>query len=440
MRVVVGNSIASLVSLSTVKEEALWFSSGTGPSGVWGGFEHKGRILDYGFVNFELDLNVPSDKTVGYSYDPFSVNSCARFLDDISKFVGDRTKTAPLPPVKIFFEGRYFDDFLLSNNLNGLQDFYRAYFPEEVGGISESSKMSLPHPRHKYLKPWDQAFEAIGYRDYSNSAYGTGFAELLRVWGEKIGGDAYNVVSALRHRGLLLPLYYPETVAKALVGEVELPSTIFSSPEGQTVSEFVHELYRSVEKTTPRLDLEDDGNRVKLASLLEDSAANEIVWGASIDDLGKLIGADIAAPRLGSRQSITLLFFEVEVDGAHFDYSLLNMGQNQDWYRMTLIPNVQFGSLRILALETKSPDAISDPEAFFSDFNLRRPNLIKIVRNLPAFTTMPPSDFIELRSLFKSIHKRFSEISFVGPASFTYSTTFNDHVVQGLKSWRSSYE
>ena len=431
MKVVVGNSLASVVAVLSSEDEVLWFTESDRLGGIWSGFQHQGRNFDYGFVNFEFDVKASPDNEKSPLYNVLGLNESAKFVEEIKRFVNSHTPTRSLPPVKIYSQGVYYSDFLLSDDL---RDF--SHFVGDENYLTQNEAIlgnGLPHPSEKSSPSFRDFFETTTYDSYITELFqNRSVTKPFQVWGSRVAPNDYLQISALRHRSALLPLYYPETLEAALRGKIDMPATQFSYPVDGTISEFFNTLFsKATTKTAPlRLDLPE--NSKMLAEIVGKQYNARVIWGASIESFCRYVGVESAPIAAFRRQAIDILHFEVEAEDAEFDYSLLNLGSSDAWYRMTLSPNVSLGERRLLTLERIAQARPTDWTKFFQRFGLKNPVMVGKKQNVPAFSFVPAGSLIYVGEYFQNIHQSFPDVSFIGPSGYPFSNTMNDQIIQGL--------
>ena len=429
---VVGNSVASLVALDLLRQnhenEVTWIQEGSLPSGVWRGIQFNGQTIDLGMMNFEVDL--PNNCRVDslHSYDLFSINSCANFVRQVSEYLESKVELTELPKIKIFSDGGYFSDFIISNDLTDL-----AKYLEPTNQDREfKSDVSLTHPSKKY--------ELIGYEDFESSfdsyaerMYPPSFHEkVLHRWGSRLLGEMYRELQTTRHRSGWLPLYYPETLMEAVIDGTSLKPYSFHYPRMGSISKMWVDLSMELncDEVVVKENLVDFNKKEDLADF------EHIIWGSSRQQFNRVFQP--ASPDVINfkRGKIDLDYYLIPEAG--FEYCTLNLSSGLDsWYRSTLSPNYQdsLGN-QLLCVESKSSPSASQAEPTRTVTNLSLEAKDKVIefKGIPVFSVPTDDEIEESQSSILDLIKNYKRISFVGPALMPFAQTMNDQIIQGMKA------
>ena len=431
--IVVGDSIAALVALEKLRgnqgSHITWVQESDGPSGIWGGFKHGQRYLDYGMVNFELDIARNSNKIELNDYSFSALNDCANFMQSISNFLQTITETFELPPIKILQEGKFYNDFLLSNDLKDFLDYSRTH------GISiQLNPGEYLHPSQKYLNV-DFKNLSENLIDYSVNIYGSSYVDNIIIpWGKRLLGDDLKYLETQRHRSAWIPLYYPETLLAAAKGELLLKPNSFRYPVGSTISEMWRNLYNTIR---------GDQN-IKVAKLSDITSPHHfgnydlMIWATSLAKYHDRFYSNKFDVKLFKRGKIDVKFFEVDFQSENFNYCVLNMNKHDlDWYRATVSPN--FRSLNdssILCLESthhQDMHFVSNNLKIFDELGVNDALNIAEFKSIPVFSLPTQQESSDILSYIESFQSRDKKLRLVGPALMPFAQTMNDQIIQGLQ-------
>jgi hypothetical protein len=431
--VIVGNSIAALVALQKFRDDQrsdiTWVQEGDGPSGIWGGFKHGEQYLDYGMVNFELDIARNSNKVALQDYSFSALNDCANFVADITKFLQTITETFELPPIKILQDGKFYSDFLLSNDLKDFLDYSRTY-----GILIQPNLGEYPHPSQKYS---DVGFESFSENliEYCVKIYGSSFVDkVITPWGKRLLGNDLICLETQRHRSAWIPLYYPETLLAAVKGELSLKPNSFRYPVGSTISEMWRHLYNTI----------CSDQSIKLAKLSDLTSRHHfgnydlMVWATSLDKYHDRFLSDTFALKHFKRGKIDVKFFEVDFQSKNFNYCVLNMNkQDESWYRATVSPNFKsLNSKSILCVEYLHNQGINFTTGDFKSFDeLGVKDAVNLgeFKGIPVFSLPTEKERRDILSRIKSFQNYDKKLRLVGPALMPFAQTMNDQIIQGLQ-------
>jgi hypothetical protein len=88
--------------------------------------------------------------------------------------------------------------------------------------------------------------------------------------------------------------------------------------------------------------------------------------------------------------------------------------------------------LQIAVIESRDSKNELLHSEFFANLGIKLENCIKSIRGIPVFLTLNGEQYREYESWHKLLSDEFPNLSFGGGASFAYSATFSDQVVQGI--------
>jgi hypothetical protein len=429
---VFGNSFASIVAVSElVKHDRrfLWIQDGLNVDGIWRGLKYKNRTLDLGMINFEFDVRHPESLADLDTYSQYRLNDCARFSDYVFEYVTQYCDTKLLPKILVYENQATHHDHLISNDFSHLKRFKDL----SVRNIEDPFEK---HPSEKYTLVGKELLLDISYDEYVNKFYGSEIAnKLFLPWAYKLIGENVKNANTLRHRAAWLPLPYPETIFEAVSGDLkEDYSYSFHYPAGETFSELVNSVFdglckdESIEKVQAK-DLSDQEIRKILNS------DSKIFWGSKLESFLRM-NEQFSKHELSEHRSlIDLNLYEVELEPDFSDYVFLNNDLNDSsWYRLTILPNVVLeGGLQIAIVESRELRYQLHDASHFSNLGVKIVNHIKSLHSVPVFLSLDGAQHRKYESWHQLIVDEFPNINFGGGASFAYSATFSDQVVQGIQ-------
>lgn len=434
-QIVVGNSIATIAFLDQIgnHHNILWLKDGEKPNGIWGGFKYRERILDFAMINFEFDLYNWNAGKNSQDYNQLKMNDCSRFISIIKEYILRHVTIKQLPEIKIYTDSGFIEDFLISNNLADLQK-YLFNDKEEVENKSIRKSVNL-HPQFKNDSEFEDEFLRIPLNRYVETTYGSEISKkIYSRWGNRLVGKKYLSIPTLRHRSIWLPLYYPETIINYTKENTSLSPTQFFYPEKGTISEFVNDLYdklnnlRHIEKA----DLSLQEENIKRIILEGDQ---NIIWGSSLFKFLEIMNIDTSEFNLGERGLIDIEYYECDIsECVNFKYVLLNLtGEDNTWYRITIMPNVEFEKVRrVISIERMTSEVDFEYKELLNKIGFKNIEKVETKRKLPAFQLLTSDQNQIIRDKYSEIVQKFPKIKFIGNASFTFASTFNDHIIQAI--------
>lgn len=436
---VFGNSFASIVAVSELakgKKEFLWIQDGLNVDGIWRGINHKNRILDLGMINFEFDVRHPNSSADLDTYSQYEINDCARFSDSVLNYVRRYSDVKVLPKILIYENNAIHHDHLLSNDFSHLDRFRDLAFDGTENPIGM-------HPSRKYTSNGKELLLDISYGEYVKKYFGLEIADKLFLpWAHKLIGDNVENTNTFRHRAAWLPLPYPETIFEAISGNLtDDYAYSFHYPIKDTFSEFVNQIFEGLNG--------DQGIEILQSSDLSDqelktilNSDSKVFWGSKLEVFLRIFDQYPKHEIREFRNLINVDLYEVQSGNDFSSYVFLNNDSTDTaWYRLTVLPNVELeDGLQIAIVESRGPKNPSLDSDHFSHLRIKIKTHIKSVQGVPVFLTLNGEQYRNYESWHKLLVDNFPSINFGGGASFAYSTTFSDQVIQGIRFARKECE
>ncbi|MEW1959068.1 FAD/NAD(P)-binding protein [Kineococcus sp. NPDC059986] len=340
-RLLVGSNLAVLVAASELVARGLRvrvITDGAALGGHFRGSVVDDHAFDNGMVLLERRAGESSPLSVGPGPSGHPVRQdWTRFGQQVDDWFTKRFTLARVPPLEVSVAGRRWPDHLLSNRLDVFRD----------AGVDEPGPLEPDDPRHPAVKATSARFEDITYGELAPVVHGpSNHATLVAPFAEKVLGPAHGEVLARHHRSGWLPLYWPETVARARAGQqTGLPEYPFWSVAGGYAHHVVTRLVRELDgagtccvDTSPVQALARDGHGWHVSTVASGSVTSTRVGlGLAPQRLQSLSGDEsCAAVGTGPANAVDLLFCLVrgEFAGAPVS-SLLVTEDHLDTYRIT---------------------------------------------------------------------------------------------------------
>jgi NAD(P)-binding Rossmann-like domain len=460
--VVVGNCIAAMIAALEISRRGVQVAV-VNPSPNWGGhFSSKqinGSAFDLGMVGFEFTGFHKNPTRDVLQYDAHRRNDVARFCQLSQEYVESLIPVSLARAPLMIWNAKVHADLLMGNDLSVLKDL-----PEvTVRQIEEEVNKILANPdnkRHASKKVDNPVFLDMSFEEASIANHGRTFHELfIAPFADKLFPGGASRFSAIYHRCLWMPLYYPETLIAAIGSRPHDLTTHFHYPAAgrigalaETILDHLNTAQNVQIHNAAITSLTADGSySLSLAdgSLLE---TGSLLWGL---DLAHLLRVSKTGDRRHhehnfSKSSVTFGFFGVErkklrlafsslfvLDPRMMIYRISNLsdaaGTSESEARLVMECNSHFSS------ETESNEAIKDRICF----ELKELGLIdedSAIISKEAYTiknVMPVPNKIDHEAFWESfevVRGSLPGVKLIGPSNGYLITTLNDQVIQGLKA------
>ena len=461
--IVVGNCIAAMVAAFELGKRGKNVVL-LNPVPNWGGhFSSKqinGSPFDLGMVGFEFTGFHKSPTRDTSLYDARRRNDVARFCRLAQDYVEEIIPIARARAPVMNWNGQVFPDVLMGNDLEVLRSLSsddRVAITHEVEAILANPDRSR-HASHKVDNP---LFLSMSYEEASIANHGATFHRLfIQPFADRLFPGGAKRFSAIYHRCLWMPLYYPESVLAALGPSPHDITTLFHYPAAGRIGVLAESLLQRLRQlpnvrimTSAIASLEGKGPYSLALTDGSQLNADELVWGQDVANLLRL--SKMGEPRLHEHKfekaAATFGFFAVDrrrlnllfsslfvVDPECFVYRISNLsdagGTSEDVARLVMECSSHFfgegpiDSARMIQQisgELLQLGLIDDESAILARESYSIPAIMP-VPNLPDHTIFWES--------FDLVRLRLPNVKLVGPASGYLITTLNDQIVQGLKA------
>ncbi len=141
-----------------------------------------------------------------FEFDAFREPEKTRF-QKIGEYVKARCPMNEIPTPQMYWQGRYWPDLFIANQLDVLRGNMNA--PDPAWDLYYQSAEECPnHPINK--AKWNDDTSLLGASQY---VHGTWFHDsFIEPMCRKITGRSSNEIAAKYHRSIWLPIFYPETL------------------------------------------------------------------------------------------------------------------------------------------------------------------------------------------------------------------------------------
>ena len=436
---VIGSSLAALVAVTRISESnnVTWVQPSSRIGGHFSGILIDECLRDTVMVLLEpfegFDGNAPklSNFEKGSRHEfreliPFAFNW-------ISSYGIEFTQAKVLTS----FKGNLIEDFYIKDSL----DLMRALPPEvkrkiasEISLLNTIESSSL-HPREKLKNP---EFTYKSFEEIVLLTIGpTYLHEVINPWANSFARDRAVGVAAIEHRSVWLPLYFPESIMRAVIGEIdefENKEKEFVVPLGMSVGTAIEQIARRA-STNPRVsivaakdyDYKKDENIIIFLGTVNDSANMNLSTVALLNS--KEYQTDIA---------IALFEGNVTPNSNLKDCTVNVLDSTNSLYRFS-IREIQYPNKQVeFAFEFGNSQSIDDSEIervcieVLSPFYQSSIVLKQIIRT--KFEIIDKDTLSVSRKQVTAIDSELAELGIMGFTVGPYNSAFNDQICQGLIS------
>jgi protoporphyrinogen oxidase len=459
---IVGNSIAAMIAALELGRRGVRVALlNSGPN--WGGHFSSKRIqgyeFDLGMVGFEFTGFHAKPTRDTSQYDARRRNDVARFCNLAKEYVETLIPISRSRSPLMIWNGALHPDLLMGNDLAILRslpnDIQKAITYEVSKILSDSDRML--HASNKVDNP---LFLSMSYKDASVANHGPTFHDLfIAPFADKLFPGGAARFSAIYHRCLWMPLFYPETLLAAMgpsphditthfhypaAGKIgALAETLLDNMQHLENLEIVKSTVVSIEKGGSYTLNLNDGSWIN---------ADQLIWGLDIPSLLRLCNIEETSLHTHkfSKATATFGFFAVERSKLKLPFSSLFVGDPKFCtYRINNLSDAGNTSESVARL------VVECSSHFFQDERVDNVRLVdqlsgellqlglidheaciiqREAYSIPEIMPIPNNEDHEF--FWKSYDKaslHLPEVQLIGPASGYLITTLNDQVIQGLK-------
>ena len=449
-----GNNIASLVcgeQLLAAGEEVLLLSPNAFFGGHFRGIDINNVHYDIGmnFLEFTSYRNEPSASVK--SYNQTIKNDSGRFVNRIRRYIEENlgVATVPVETPKMYFGGRWYEDFIISDRLGSL-----AKLPPTLRGklAKNIQNLETPEELHTRNKNTSTTFMRADLEKISRANHGDVFhEEFIEPLCRKITNLGSSRMMAYYHRLAWLPIFHPETLKSYFSENPQpLPDVHFRYPaSGQSddpINILVGRLreknalkispiaFRGVQFSEPTVVTLENGDEIH---------AENFIWGNDWATLSRITGG---SPQPFDMANITCVFFEINAGHLQRTFSTaFIVDGTTPCYRITQFDSCAgktSGSSRIcMEFNTDNLENKDSLEEFWKTLvelevvNKKASAYNGQVKHFQqALLLATPKNcrlYSDLEKSFTDKNPAVSSMTGVGGFS---STSFNDQIIQGMKA------
>lgn len=471
--VLVGNALSTMVAATRMAEAGVEVVIVNGSSN-WGGHfttvSGDGFSYDAGMVLHEFTSysSVNSSEDLS-TYNPAIRNDAGRFCNTVRQYVSLYQETHEISDLKMYVEGKCYDDMLIANSLTVLKQlpFADSIKKELIRLLDQSSKPAL-HASNKLIS---DDFNQVSYSLASLANHGNTFhTRLIEPFCKKLLNVGTDDVLARFHRVPWLPLFYPETLLSYLQGiPQQLPPTIFSYPTGECIGDLAHKLrakmqanqHISIINEHPRqLIVRDDGSYEIGFNQHEKIIAKNMAWSSGLGDLLKALGLNAEVGNY-EKCSFALVFLTIPTNVVKLDFTVLSIVDPEIMtYRITNqsrcseLDSAHGSGFDRIVIEINT-DYLAEKQIvkahkhnLTTDFKelvitelialgvVADGESVNVVKILELKNALPLPNARNMQTFTKemaAVLNAVPSMSLLGPSSGFSSSSFNHQVLQGLK-------
>ena len=428
MKVIIGSSIGALVfaDLLSRSEEIIWVKRPGKVGGLFGGIDSGSGILDIGMTNLELgSLQQKTDDRELESYSRERTNDCLHHLGTVRSYLYQYSDLVQLPEPQMLYQDELLPDFFYGHRLDILNKFDFDY--SEVLKRLAAIPSNL-HPSLKYQV--SSALNDVSYLKLCRDIYGEGFVNSILIpWMSKLGVKDLATISAIDHRIIWAPLYYPESIERAITeGIVDLGfRASFSKPTESSLSVLIDQIAQII---TSRPNVQ-----IHTIDALTDEVIQQYSMCSTSDEI--IIADRIPNALLSANQTkIDLLYFKTESRRVEFNYVVNSCNQEMPWYRISKNMNLLEGEIMLCAeypsnsiKDLTSPHELGIGKYVDTDhFHIEKKLTCISALNLPD------RDWDNsYQRLVQKLIESNKNIKLLGPSVGRWKNTFSDQVIQAHK-------
>jgi hypothetical protein len=374
-------------------------------------------------------------------------NDWTRFGDVASRWMREQVELRRVPTPTCLLDGKVVPDHLLSNRL------------EALAGADAPEALPRSDPRHPSHKSEPGAYDTLSYAEAATLNHGAALHErFIEPFVRKLLGVSSDSFLARYHRAAWVPLFYPETLAKAVRGE---PAGLAEYPFWTTPNGFVGQLVLNLREklaalpnvtlvTAPLQSLKQQAGRwTAVVEGGQSFESNSLALGLTPDRACLLLGTEPSPP--GAAASVTVLFAKVRaeriaqkhgcmmlLDDEQAAYRLSDQdalaGLNPDWHRVTLEASPQRLVDRHPALSAEA--ALKLELAALLGVPLDDESAIQVLKCITARNTLvlPTAEQVARADTASAAFAKAAPCAVLTGSLLGYGVaSLNDQLVQGLK-------
>lgn len=301
--------LASAVELASKGQHVTLLSDGKTLGGHFAGLQLEELDFDIGMVLLEECQTTAFGASL-HSYDPTIRNDWTRFGDRASTWIRNKVDLIRAQTPECLIHGRLMADYLIANRL----DIFK--------GTQRPLPLPRSDPRHASHKCKSGVFDTLTYAEAAIVNHGQELHQIyIEPFVQKVLGVNSADFLARFHRAGWVPLYYPETLDLAAMGQ---STGLAEYPFWTTTNGFVGQLIRNIRNSLsqlPNVTFNDQPltsvscrNNVWTIATADNQLyqSRNLAIGMPSERISNLLGVPFKEQLLGS--SVSLLFATVNAE------------------------------------------------------------------------------------------------------------------------------
>jgi len=205
----VGNNLATIIGayeMAKAGQTVKLFTDGGSLGGFFSGVSIEGYDFDLGMILLEKVDKMDTQNVSARS----SMNSWLTAGERVSNWLEDQIDLYKINTPEVYIFGKKYPDYIMSNRLDLL----------EKSGVELAECLDFDSQYHASNKELGEFFNDLSYADASKRNHGHDFhAKYIEPLIRKVTSVGSETFLARYHRFAWAPLYYPETVNSAILGQ-----------------------------------------------------------------------------------------------------------------------------------------------------------------------------------------------------------------------------
>ena len=456
--IIVGTSIASLVAahkLAEAKEKVTLIPNG----GKWGahfaGIDICNSHFDTGMTIIELGSNHTQTQSNLAEYDRNKRNDVGKYLGLVKEYLNELLPIREIDTPQSYFRGQWYNDFILSNNLDILDGFNQQEKQNIIDELSNRNSLNWRHSSNKLKQ--QKVYSTASYYEVSNYNHSELIHnQIIEPFIKKLTNLSTQKISALYHRRLWVPLYYPETLIQYLKGEIkQFTQTSIHYPTNSSLKGVVDALLR---KINPHKNCTIIDEKIKTIDytnkkvLLENNTHlnyESMAWGGSLAAAFKTFEVDSIKDYNTVRVSLTFAFAIISRKKLKKDFSVLfHLDKESPCYRITNLSNCcgeTNDNIRVvleyntdyLQQNNSESEVKQTCEKTLTQLGIidnKKDILDMSIKTVPKVLPMPTEQYNTITNHnLELLESHLKGLTLMGNSSGTSTRSFADNIVQGLQ-------
>lgn len=464
---IVGHTLCAMVAaleLAKQGEKVLLVNSGgassDGCGGHFSGINSGGKLFDLGFVTLELSTLLAQTTSTGLpEYNAALGNDAGRYLDVVNAWLTPLVELKNISTPQMFVGGELFDDVLSANALYALRQL-----PFAKSMCDEMVLFSANPNLHARYKTTARIYNTLDYATASIANHGYTFHhKLIAPYLKKVLHIHANAMLASNHRMARLPLYWPETLKKALKGEhIDLPPSTFTYPKHssfaaltQKIAHLVKQnpLITCVQSPVSAVKSTDAGWLLTLNNALP-VTCQHLAWARLPAELLLALNEKPQSV-IENKAALARLFLQIPSASICHSMSVLNVVDSQySIYRVTnqsACAGFEDGIVQmVVEFNTDYFNTVYNITTADTDDEICK-LLLQELLEMGVLNSVEHISFAEVKRMpngclipdlaaknafeqdISTLEERYPTIARMGLSSGFYATSFNDQIAQGLQ-------